>query len=323
MGAMTIGSIGSYGKNLNFTDISYFSVSRIRNIDGFTAFANKVHYVDTAKPLLYTAHLDPKAPYPDLALRGLKEPDFSADRWKYIPKLSIFTASTLTPLSKPAGSIAFVDGTHLRLRFVNLAKKSEWATAKIAYQKLRPPADSRGEPPRHEVAATRSSFWHALKALAQDRKPIISGLTEWSSSKAGAFGDSKAKNASQTVRFFAATRAKGFPLVTVHCQLQARSYCSFDRHCWLPKEIGSSFIPTGISFQKSSRLLLISGRRTIYKVRVKSCFDMRLVGKLQAPKKIADITDIHVDEHDRLWLSTNNIDNYHAANIYAWPQAAW
>lgn len=317
VGALTIGPIGTYAKSLNFKDIEIFSVSRVRGISGFALTPGKLHYVTAGQPYLFSAGVDLKAPYPDLVVRGVQETDFSADRWSYTPRLSIFHARTLSPHPLSASSVVTVDGRFLRLRQIDLANKSGWGSADIGYRRIQPPADPRGKAPLHEVERLQGKFVKALRALASDGQTIITGIAPLTASGK--------RGAKSTVRYLATTAAKGFPLVTIRCRQGKTLRCHFADHCWLPapKGKGKGWTPLGVSYLAKERLLLVADTHKIHRYRFNSCYDIRPRGTITPPQEIAELTGIAIDAQDRLWLSTGGLDNHHAANIYAWPRERW
>lgn len=329
VGALTIGPIGTYAKSLNFKDIQIFSVSRVRSISGFALTPGKLHYVTAGQPYLFSAGIDLKAPYPDLVVRGVQETDFSADRWSYTPRLSIFHARTLSPHPLSSSSVVAVDGRFLRLRQIDLANKSEWGSAEIGYRRIHPPADPRGKAPLHEVERLQRDFVKALRALASDGQTIVTGITPLSAT--GKKVGKGAKGVRNTVRYLATTAAKGFPLVTIRCRQGKALRCHFADHCWLPVPKGSgtrlkdeAWMPVGVSYLKKERLLLVADAHKVHRYRFNSCYDIRHRGTIHPPKEIAaELTGIAIDALDRLWLSTSGLDNHHAANIYAWPRERW
>lgn len=308
---MALWPIGSLAGNLKFEDISIFSVSRTRAIEGLAILDGVVHYTAPKRGNLYSAVIDHQAPYPDLVVRGVKEPDFSADRWEYgkHTKSSAITALARYP-KWPAG-LMMIDGRRMQLRFVELTKPIEWAWSDLIVDKIRPAADSRGEAPWAETATARRQFVRGVKKLMNKRQTVVTGSSLYSQQ-------------GRLAHFLATTAVPGFGLVMLSCQLDNFYYCKIDRACMLPAALESPSRPlVGVAYHKKGRTVVVADRHAAYQLKMHSCYDLRLTKKLVPPRQIHKLTGVAIDAKRRLWLATEGLDNYHAANIYAWPARSW
>lgn len=313
IGVLALWSIGCYGKNLKFEDIRFFSVSRTRSIAGLAVLKDALHYTAPKRANLYSAVIDGKAPYPDLVIRGGKEPDFSADLWAFAKdgKKSEVTAISRYP-KWPDGAL-FIDGRRMQLRFIDLNKPLEVARGDLIADKIRPAADSRGEAPRAELVAVRRQFVKGVKTRLAQRGIIITGASLYRTDKT-------------TSRYLATTTLPGFPLVTILCTLNSSYYCKIDRACQLPPSVlarvkGQPLV--GAGYHPSGRTLVVADRSQVYRLQINSCFDIRLRARLTPPAKIRALTGVTIDAGRKLWLATAGLDDYHAANIYAWDKSDW
>lgn len=307
---MALWSIGCYGKNLKFEDISIFSVSRTRGIAGIAVLDNRLHYTAPRGVNLYSAVIDRKAPYPDLVVRGTKEPDFSADRWQFSQDGNKSAATAIARYPKwPAGAV-LVDGRHMQLRFIELTKPSHQAQGDLIVDRIRPAADPRGEAPRSEMLALRRRFVNGAKARLKTGQTIVTGMSFY-------------RQQGKKSHYLATTAVPGFPLVTVSCALTSSFYCKVDRSCLLPVSFPNGKVPVGVGYHSRGKTLVVADRDSVYKLKMNSCFDIRRRGKLKPPAKIRRLTSLAVDAERKLWLGTEGLDDYHAANIYAWPEPKW
>lgn len=302
---MALWSIGCYGKNLKFKEITYFSVSRTRAISGLTLIDDALHYTAPRNPHLYSATINPKAPYPDLVIRGGKEPDFSADRWPFAKNGQKSEGTALARYPGRPESALLLDGRRMQLRFIDLAKKSQFARADVIIDHIRPAPDSRGEAPAAEAARVRGRFVKAVLGLMKRKATVITGMTY--------FGQ-----AGSAYRYLATTAAPGFPLVTLSCR---KHYCKIDTTCHLPRSITSGLV--GVGYQPKAKLLVVADAKAVYKLRMRSCYDTKLLSKRLPPRQLRPLTALAIDAQQRLWLGTGGLDDYHAANIYAWDKTAW
>lgn len=310
---MALWSIGCYGKNLKFEDIRFFSVSRTRSIAGLAVLNDALLYTAPKRANLYAAVIDGKAPYPDLVIRGVKEPDFSADLWAFAKdgKKSEVTAISRYP-RWPDGAL-LIDGRRMQLRFIDLNKPLERARGDLIIDKIRPAADSRGEAPTAELVAARRRFVKGAKARLAQRAIIITGASLYQA-------------AGHKSHYLATTTVPGYPLVTISCQHDSSYYCKIDRACQLPAGVTANLKGqplVGVGYHAKGRTLVVAGSQRIYKLRINSCYDIRYLAKLTPPAKIRTLTGVAIDAKRQLWLSTTGLDDYHAANIYAWDRANW
>lgn len=310
---MALWSIGCYGKNLKFEDIRFFSVSRTRSISGLAVLKDALHYTAPKRANLYSAVIDGKAPYPDLVIRGVKEPDFSADLWAFAEdgKKSEVTAISRYP-RWPDGAL-LIDGRRMQLRFVDLNKPLERFRGDLIADKIRPAPDSRGEAPTSELLAVRRRFVKGVKARLAQRAIIVTSASLYYT---------RAKKS----HYIATTTVPGFPLVTISCHQDSSYYCKVDRACQLPAKVltrlnGQPLV--GAGYHPKGRMLAVAGSQRIYKLRMNSCYDIRFLAHLTPPAKIRPLTGVAIDAKRQLWLATKGLDDYHAANIYAWEHGDW
>lgn len=308
LASIAIWPIGCFGKNLKFKDIRYFSVSRSRAIEDIALIGNTLHYAAPRTPNLYSAVIDPKAPYPDLIIRGAKEPDFSADRWSFAKDTAKTEITALARLPLADDGALVVDGRRMQLRMMDLAKKSQLAVSDIVIDRIKAPADSRGEAPAAESSLVRQRFVKGVQALMKRREVVITALSYYRSSK-------------RAHHYLATTHVPGYPLVTMSCRKDYTRFCKLDTTCMLPK-LGSTPL-VGVAYSHWRRTLVVADAKRVYRLRLNSCYDVRLLGSVTPPQKIRSLTGVAIDEQRNLWLATGGLDDYHAANIYAWQAEKW
>ncbi len=207
-----------------------------------------------------------------------------------------------------AGRIMLLDGRGLRLMNLNTKDFGLVARRSIAWDLIKPPADVKGEPTRVETEQLRGRFRRAYQK-AGDIK--LSGLTLF---------DAKNKNA---VKYLVATKIAGFPVTMMHCGGDDGSLCYLERACnVLSVHDLSPTAVSGVAYSKKRNLLLIGdkARQRILLFKFKSCFDVTRAETLTIPAKIKSLSNLYVDDNDRLWVVASAADDYLNASAYVWEK---
>ena len=200
--------------------------------------------------------------------------------------------------------IYLLDGTRLRVGLFSRKKPSYIDSGTIAWDILRPPRDASGEPTKSEVAELRRNFKRQIK---KTKGVKFTGLAKVKPGWSGV----------GSMPFLISTRIAKFPLLAMNCKAAA---CRIARACSLSGKSVPALDGVAVSQKRKVILLADAANRSIYMFRYVACLHLPYVGKLILPKKIKTVTAIHVDDDDRLWLTSNIPDDYNSATVYVWEK---
>jgi hypothetical protein len=82
---------------------------------------------------------------------------------------------------------------------------------------------------------------------------------------------------------------------------------------------------SGLAYSEKRRYVLIGSKkhRKIDVYKFNSCFDVGFVKSISVPKEIKEISELHIDSDDSLWISSSEPDPYTFGSIFKWSSADW
>lgn len=299
-------SIGVYPKKLALEDVKHQQFSRFPDIRGFTFEGSDLisfdgvgnHYYkteyrkDSSDLLAFTSKPGQVSDSIRYKLNIGKNHSWIAS-YKLIEGITLFFSEDLWVLAREKGS---------RVNYES-----------IIIDRLKPAADSRGEPPRVEIANLRS------KMSKHGRSLKLVGVTKGP----GLDGDDS--------QFIVATNLSGFKVITMMCSKDRLGFCRFMRRCLISNGTGqniSSDYLGGIaykSYDKNSKILLLGDRQynRIFVYSYHSCYHIRQVAVMDLPEYLGKLREIHIDDRDNLWVSTQSRDPLNNSSLYMWPKKCW
>ena len=300
---------------VSFKDVLHFKVAKKQDVYGIYLENDKLYTFEKGADYYYLS-----LPNKKLDLKDKRE--FIYEPYKKNSEDEIIYRH---PLGKRAGrgfwlARAPFDKGHLLLDShfkIAAFDKEGVAIAKrdIVLDRLKPPADTRGEPTSKEIAAYRLRLKKAYeKAMSMDKDSLTTGFVR----RAARLKDSDG------AQFLMATRLPGFRLVTVKCLKTDLSACEVKRACYFS---GGSQLKaedvTGIAYSKKRNLVLLGDKKyqRILVFRYDSCHHVQYLGVVHLPEQLKEMRNIFVDEKDVLWVSTKEKDPYLNASVYAF--SAW
>jgi hypothetical protein len=121
--------------------------------------------------------------------------------------------------------------------------------------------------------------------------------------------------------YFVATRVPGFPLLTMSCTRDDASRCRIRRACFVEGlKLSSVDDIVGVGVYEPKRLILLGDRKLhgAHVLKFNSCLDVRKSDEIKLPKRVFEISNIHVDGNGRLWVTTIRPDDYFNATTFYW-----
>ena len=121
-------------------------------------------------------------------------------------------------------------------------------------------------------------------------------------------------------QFLVLTGIKGFPIVTMKCDLSNYPRCSYQYNCF--GDINKAENSSGIYFdQKNKRVVLSSADERAVKIfKYNSCYDIKYERTIELPKKLPKISDLMIDDESKLWTGFKNKDQYSSAILVRWSK---
>lgn len=185
----------------------------------------------------------------------------------------------------------------------------------IIIDRLRPPADSRGEPTRREIYAYRAKL-KSKYDMVEDKSIISTGFI----SKPSSFPDVDG------AQFIISSRIPSFTILTMKCSDTDLSFCEISRGCFLSgKQTVKPQYVTGIAYSQKRDLLFVGDaeHNRIFAYRYYSCHHIRFQGVIHLPEKIRKLSSLLIGADDSLWVSTMGKDSYLNASVYVWSSSDW
>lgn len=218
------------------------------------------------------------------------------------------------PLSgKHENRVLALDGT--RLAFIELDAKnfSEIARRGMPADHIKPPRDRSGEPTTAETKEFRAEFSNAMRKLSGT---IVTG--------AARIPDDWMRNG--RTNYLMHSRLPRFPLLLATCSRNEPSQCIVERGCNLEGYKGT---PTeqlaGIAIKAEKREVVLGDpiARKLHVLKFDSCFHVPYRSSIGLPDSLKKLTNIFVDEDGRLFVSTDQPDDYLNASLFYWRKDQW
>lgn len=206
--------------------------------------------------------------------------------------------------------LVFIDADTYRFNIYDTKDRKFLKSGDLIIDRVRPAADSRGEPTRNEISELRRKFINSWRGYKKG-KAIFADFAELSADRA--------MPSASKYEGLALLRLDHFPLVSIKCVPKNRWFCHLDRVCYLPdhsKLISENLY--GLAFEPTGKRLFIATRSPakIHVFRYNSCFDIRFLESKVLPKRLAEISGMDIDEERALWLSISEPDPYSNGSVF-------
>ena len=279
----------------------------IKEISGIAVIDDKIALLPEGKALILSVNWSPSGKTRETAFGPIE----AQTRRTLIATLGGTDLVGADYINRQTGSRWLaLDGTEVSVREISTPEFNEVSKRSVAWDLIKPPSDRGGEPTRVETVELRARF---KKSWLKTPGRKIAG---WARRK----GNEKHEGIAS---YLLATKIPGFPVIEMRCgQGEEPSSCLMTRACFVDGagDLHSSAI-TGIGFSAKSKRVFIgdSKGRKVHVFRFESCFHIVKVGELALPEKLKKLSNVFVDQADRLWLTTEAPDDYLNASVYYWP----
>jgi hypothetical protein len=204
--------------------------------------------------------------------------------------------------------LLLLDGFALEMIAYSFKSNAFLSRHSIMWDQLKPPRDRGGEAGNPEIQLFRSKFVSAMSKSDEIKFVGMSAVPQkWKETDAA--------------EFFVASRLKDFAVLTMACTDDDPARCRIRRGCML--EGASSLVAediAGIGVSEARKLVMIGDRKKhlLHVFRYESCLHMPKIGEIALPKEVFQMSNLHIDAADRLWVTTIRPDNYHNATAFWW-----
>ncbi len=139
-----------------------------------------------------------------------------------------------------------------------------------------------------------------------------------------ALSENSAQHHQKYKDFLIGIQSEKFPLGILSCDLEQLSRCRLNRVCELEGESLKGKL-AGMSIHRRTRGVLIGlpEQRQIKRYRWNSCLDVVPAGSLAIDSRWKQLSGLHIDEDNDLWLTAEKIDDYFNSNITRIREAAY
>ncbi len=210
-------------------------------------------------------------------------------------------------LEKFKTSVVLLESVHLSFSVWSIKDNKEIHRFSIPRDLLKSTRDAVGEPTRTETSQMRARFAKEFQ-LAED-KPKFVGLS---------LVPEKYKH-NDKVEFLVLSKLESFPLLKIGCADEDDlGSCRVQRVCDLnlPKSKKGRTLQ-GLTYSKKRDLFYFGNHdeNAIYGFQYRSCGDIRLKNTLKLPSEIKSFSQLHVDQDDRLWVTSFTPDDKQDSSI--------
>jgi hypothetical protein len=209
--------------------------------------------------------------------------------------------------------LVLVDAGMLELLVIRSKDFKTVMSTTVPADLLKPAADQGGEPTTFEIQKTRKRFREASRKIFGTRYVGFSEIP-----------DSWEKGATRD--FLVASRVPSFPLLMMSCQKKDEVACLISRQCFLeggPKIDPENIVGLGV-LSKSRQIVLGDARRNeIMLYKFNSCFDVSFQRSIALPSRLPKMSNLHVDQGERLWITAALADTFTDSNLFYWDKENW
>jgi hypothetical protein len=205
------------------------------------------------------------------------------------------------------------EGSKIMFMEMDAVNYTEMVRRTVPWDQLKPARDRGGEATVGEIASYRAAFKKAMLALNGTR---VTGLAP--------IPDSWLKN--NMTNYLMLTRLKKFPLLLLECSPGTPSQCAVSRGCNLENFSGSDIEKLrGIAISADRKQIFVGDpvQKKLHVLKFDSCYHIAWKGSRALPGKIKTLTNVFIDPDDRLFLTTEDPDDYLNASLFFWNKSQW
>jgi hypothetical protein len=183
----------------------------------------------------------------------------------------------------------------------------------IQWDTIRPPRDRGGEGTTQETTQFRANFKKDLNATKGLKASGLAAIPEtW------------LKNGKKN--YFMLSRLEKFPLLLLECDQQTPSQCVVTRGCNVEKKFKTKVSDLrGIGISEAKKQIIVGDpvAKQLHAFKFNSCYSIQHTISQALPQKIKTLSNLFVDTDERLFITTEDPDDFLNASLYFWNQGQW
>lgn len=183
----------------------------------------------------------------------------------------------------------------------------------IQWDTIKPPRDRGGEATTYESSQFRAAFKKAMLATKGLKSSGIATIPKsW-------------LNNGKT-NYLMLSKLERYPLLLMECDEQTPSSCVVTRGCNVEKKFKTKISDLrGIGISESRKQIIVGDpvAKELHAFKFNSCYSIQHTASRALPKKIKTLSNLTVDVDERLFITTEDPDDYLNASLYFWNNAQW
>ena len=268
-------------------------------VNALLRFENSIYLLAQKKNTLIMHPFEPKNP-PAKKFKNVTD----TVRWVLPKDLNLTAWRALEKFKK---DLILLEGIHLSLGIWSTTESRELHRFTIPRDMIKPNADAIGEPTAAEIKKARNIFSSEISILGN--QPKFVGLAQ--------VPPRYLRN--DKAAFLVTTKLPHFPLIQIGCQDDGDlGSCMVKRKCdlVLPKGVKSSAI-VGLAYSAKRDLFAFPDhdQKRIYTFSYASCSKIKIKNVIQVPDEVKSLSQIHIDQDDRLWVTSFLPDDKQDASV--------
>ena len=226
---------------------------------------------------------------------------------------NIFRDGQFTGMSILQNKMLLLDGKMMNTATFDLATMELVSKHSIVYDLLRPPPDRGGEATKKETAELRTGF---VKSMTKVLGNPVNGMAElpkswWPSKKPS---------------FLLLSAAASYPFLIMECTSDDLSRCMISRACFakgVPAADQESL--RGLAIHKTKKLVMVGNakKHRVEFFKFSSCMNISKLYSRKLPPRIKNISSVHLDADNSLWIASTKKDDYFNASVFFWAPKEW
>ncbi len=205
------------------------------------------------------------------------------------------------------------EGRMLMLVELDSTNYTEIVRRTIQWDTVRPLRDRGGEATTLETNQFRANFKKAMNATKGIKSSGIAPIPKsW-------------LNNGKT-NYLMLSRLESYPLLLLECDEQTPSQCIVTRGCEVDKKFKTKISDLrGIGISESKKQIIVGDpvAKELHLFKFNSCNSIQHTTSRALPKKIKTLSNLFIDVDDRLFITTEDPDDYLNASLYFWNTSQW
>jgi len=205
------------------------------------------------------------------------------------------------------------EGRVLMLLELDSTTFNEIVRRPIQWDTIRPPRDRGGEATTIETTQFRAQFKKAMNATKGLKASGLAPIPKtW-------LNNGK-------MNYFMLSRLERFPFLLLECDVQTPSQCVITRGCNVSRKFKTKVADLrGIAISEHRKQILVGDPvgNQLHSFKFNSCYSITHTNSRALPKRMKPLSNLTIDSDDKLFVTTEDPDDYLNASLYFWNKSEW